>query len=80
MTVQIAPPYKYGKSKQVLKDALNGDDCGLVIFYDPSIMNSRYFKGTEIRPGENFAAVLDPQTRRRFAIVGRKADGTFTVR
>lgn len=79
MTVQIAAPYKYGASKKALSDALNGDNTGLVNFYDPSIVNPRYFTGREIRIGERFPIVMDPETRRRFAEIVRKPDGTFRV-
>lgn len=79
MTIQIAAPFKYGKSKAVLSAALNGDECGQVNFADPLPFGTRYFTGLKIGVGERFAVVMDPETRMRFAEVVRKADGTFRV-
>lgn len=80
MTVQIAAPFKYGANKKALQDGLNGDSPESVNFYDPSIVRPRQFTGASIQVGERFPVVMDPETRRRFAEVERKADGTFRVR
>lgn len=78
MTIQVAIP-AYGKSKATLQAILdsNPKDCK---FYDPSLFQGRgHFDGRAIDPGEHFAVVMDPATRRRFATVTRKANGTFKV-
>lgn len=50
-----------------------------VSFYDPSIMNERRFSGADVKHGESFTVVMDPQTRRRFAKVMRRPNGEFRV-
>lgn len=77
MTIQLATA-RHGTSKAVLQAALTAG-ARSVVFADPSIFNPRSFYGTEIQPGESFACVLDPATRRRFCTVKRLADGTFKV-
>lgn len=77
MTIQLKS-LAHGKSKAALQAALNSTPQG-VIFEDPSIFNPRVFRGNTIKPGEHFIVVMDPATRRRFAHVTRKDDGTFKV-
>ena len=77
MTIQLAPPMEFGKSKKTLELALNVTPVR-VRFYNPGILLS-YFSGQDITPGE-FPVCLDHPKRMRFAIVVRKPDGTFKVR
>lgn len=79
MTIQLASP-AFGKSKATLLDALKRTPA-LVRFTDPSIFpGSRgNFTGADITAGDSFPIVMDPTTRRRFAKVVCKADGTFRV-
>lgn len=80
MTVQLASHLAHGKSKKVLQEALSRTP-GQVRFYDPSIFSGSrgVFTGAAITAGDRFAVVMDPDTRRRFATVVCKADGTFKV-
>lgn len=78
MTVQIAAPFKHGKSKATLQDALNSD-LEIVNFREPSPFGDRIFGKDSIKPGESFPVVLDPATRRRFAKVPRTATNIFKV-
>ncbi len=79
MTILCQSP-GFTKSKATLQAALN-ENAGAVKFEDPSIFpGSRgYFNGGSIQPGEKFPIVMDPPTRRRFAIVKRLTDGQFRV-
>lgn len=76
MTIQVYSDH--AKSKATLTAALNSNPQA-VRFYDPSLFNSRIFRASEMKPGERFPVVMDPQTRRRFAEVERRADGSFRV-
>lgn len=81
MTIQLSSTTQHGKSKARLAEGLN-ETPELVRFVDPSIFpGSRgHFRGTDCRPGESFTVVLDPETRRRFATVICRADGSFQVK
>lgn len=77
MTIQLAPSHiNASKSKAKLQAALN-DTPSLVNFYDPSIFpGSRgHFSARSVQVGESFVVVMDPQTRRRFALVELTAKG-----
>lgn len=80
MTVSLKSHALHGKSKAVLAEALKSD-ATKVIFYDPSIFpGSRgVFEGESMKRGDSFALCMDPATRRRFAKVTRKLDGSFKV-
>ena len=79
MTIQIAAPLKHGASKQALQDALNNPEYNTVNFMEPSPFGNRIFSAGTINKGTSFPVVMDPDTRRRFAKVVRRADGTFKV-
>lgn len=68
-----------GKSKAALKVELESRP-ELVIFEDPSIMNPRVFRGSEIKSGETFVAVLDHPKRYRFAEITKSKDGSWKVK
>lgn len=79
MTIQLGTYASHGRSKAVLQDALNSTPAS-VRFEDPSISQSRgTFYGNDIRVGERFPIVMDPPTRRRFAIVVRTERGFRVV-
>lgn len=78
VTIQIAPPFKHGKSKATLQAALNSD-LEIVNFMEPTPWEERYFSQTSVKPGEKFAVVMDPATRMRFATVQQRADGSWKV-
>jgi hypothetical protein len=76
MTIQLHT-IRHGKSKAALQAELNAMP-DRVRFWNPSPFSdnrSGFFSGSEMKPGESFACVLDPDTRRRFAIVARTASG-----
>ena len=75
MTIQVE---NFNKSKKVLENQLNTDPSQ-VSFYDPSIFNSRFFTGEDVKKGEHFAVVMDHPKRMRFASVARQQNGTFKV-
>lgn len=78
MTVQVTNPK--APTKKQLADALAANPAG-VGFYDPSIVNERYFTGAEIPVGTTYLpVVLDHPKRMRFAEIARRADGTFRVK
>lgn len=77
MTIQVYHP-EHGKNKATLAAAMNADP-EKVRFYNPTPFGASYFTAAKVTPGESFPVVMDPQTRRRFAIVKRNADGTFKV-
>lgn len=80
MTWQLTSAH--GKSKAVLEAALN-EAPERVCFTDPSIFGPKgggAFAGSEISPGERGTVVLDPKTRRRFAMIERDAKGRFRVK
>lgn len=79
MTIQLTSA-AFSKSKAALLDGLRRTPA-LVKFNDPSIFpGSRgQFTGADVTAGDSFAIVMDPATRRRFAEVVCKADGTFRV-
>lgn len=79
MTIQLLST-RYGKSKATLATALN-EDPARVAFEDPSIFPGArgLFTGADIKPGERFALVMGPPTRRRFATVQRTLSGLFKV-
>jgi len=79
MTIQVLRTI-FGKSKKVLQDGLNTRP-GKVWFYDPSVLpDSRdTFPCDEMKLGESFPVVMDHPKRTRFAMVTRRADGTFKV-
>lgn len=73
MTIQYAGPAAIAKSKRTLQDALNADPAS-VRFYDPSLFTNRpHFTGADYPSGA--PVVLDPVTRRRFAIIHRTPKG-----
>jgi hypothetical protein len=73
------------KSKARLEAALN-EDPSAVLFDDPGpwgicpSWGLCPFNGADIPTPDSFPVVLDPETRRRFAVVERRRDGTFRVR
>lgn len=76
MTIQLYT-VRHGKSKAALQAELNAMP-ERVQFYNPSIMvfpQDAVFTGADMKPGERFACVLDPDTRRRFATVARTVSG-----
>lgn len=77
MTIQLHT-IRHGKSKAALQAELNAMP-DRVAFWDPAIINPRFggrpFAADMIQPGESFACVLDPDTRRRFATVARTPSG-----
>lgn len=79
MTIQVAIP-AYGKSRAALQAILNSNphDCA---FYDPSPFPSSlgHFRADTVLPLSQFAVVMDPPTRHRFALVKRLANGSFKV-
>ncbi len=79
MTIQLKSP-GVAKSKATLQAALNSN-AKAVWFEDPSIFaGSRgIFTGDQIPAGDNFAIVMDPQTRMRFSTLLRRIDGTFKI-
>lgn len=77
MTTQLRT-VRHGTSKAVLQENLNTAPAA-VIFETPKPWGSDVFTGADIPVPSSFACVLDPATRRRFATVKRKADGTFKV-
>lgn len=82
MTIQVTNP-AHGKSKAALQSALN-EKPGAVGFYNPSMFlpfdEKAHFSGNDIRPdATGFAVVMDHPARTRFAMVSRRADGTFKV-
>ena len=79
MTVQLTSA-AFGKSKAALLDGLRRTPA-LVKFSDPSIFSGSrgQFTGADITAGDSFPVVMDPSTRRRFAKIVCKADGTFRV-
>lgn len=81
MTILLTSAVAHGKSKAVLEDALRRTPA-LVVFEDPSIFSGsrKNFTGADITAGDHFALVMDPLTRRRFAQVICKVDGSFRVR
>lgn len=78
MTIQLRTT-RHGVSKAALEMNLNHLP-DRVEFHDPSVINERTFRASDWPKGTKDTVVLDPDTRRRFAIVHRKADGTFTVK
>lgn len=78
MTIQLAST-QFGTSKATLQAALNSEQT--VRFHDPSIFpGSRGdFNSSRIEVGEQFAVVMDPATRRRFATVKRTDKGFRVV-
>ena len=79
MTIQV-DSREHQASKDVLRKALNSTPMA-VRFYNPSPFNDgqAFLTGDKIAPGSSFPVVMDPLTRRRFAKVTRRADGTFRV-
>jgi hypothetical protein len=77
MTIQVTTQ-QYAKSKKTLQDALNTTP-ERVLFLEPSIFNEHDFNGAMIEAGRKFPVVMDHPKRMRFALVVRKADGTFKV-
>jgi len=77
MTIQLAT-VRHGTSKKALEAAMTAMP-ERVRFADPSIFAPREFAASEMRLGEKFACVMDPETRRRFALIKRRLDGTFRV-
>jgi hypothetical protein len=77
MTIQVISQ-QFAKSKKTLQDALNSTP-ERVIFLEPSIFNEHDFNGAMVEVGRHFAVVMDHPKRTRFAIVRRKADGTFKI-
>ena len=77
MTIQVLSQ-QYAKSKATLQAALNTTP-EKVIFLEPSIFNEHDFNGAMIESGRKFPVVMDHPKRMRFALVSRKADGTFKV-
>lgn len=77
MTIQLTT-LSVARSKRTLLDALKTVPEA-VRFYDPSFIRPRSFSGADMVPGERIDVVMDPTTRRRFAIVVRRLDGTFQV-
>lgn len=78
MTIQVQ---NHNTSKAALKAALAATPQA-VQFHDPGVFTSSkggWFTGADIPPGDSFPVVLDPATRRRFAKVTRKADGSWRV-
>lgn len=75
MTIQVQT---CNASKAKLLKALT-EQPSAVSFYDPSIVNTRWFNGTDIKPGESFPVVMDHPKRSRFATVTRKESGAFRV-
>ena len=84
MTIQLGyfTAKLYGASKAKLQAALNLYPSE-VAFEDPGIKpetkHGSAFYGSELDPGEWITVVLDPETRMRFARVGRRVDRTFKV-
>ncbi len=82
MTIQLGTYKSHGTSKTVLQAALN-EQPERVRFEDPSIFQGSRgtFYGNDIKNGEKFPIVMDPQTRRRFATIVRDLNtGAFRVR
>ena len=80
MTYQLATA-AVGRSKATLAAALN-ERPERVAFTDPSLFGPRgggSFTGADFVAGERAEVVLDPATRRRFARIVRKRDGSFRV-
>lgn len=78
MTIQLAS-LQFAKSKAILQEALN-DENNVVRFQDPGIFSNRpRFDQRNIKKGESFNFVFDPQTRRRFGIVKSDLNGVFKV-
>lgn len=76
MTIQLHT-VRHGKSKAALQAALEAMP-DRVEFYNPSIMvlpPENHFTGADIKVGERFPCVLDPETRRRFATIERTPQG-----
>lgn len=78
MTTQVVSP-KHGKSKVALEAALN-EDAPSVAFCEPEPLANRYFSGDMVKIHTKFVVVMDPETRKRFALVQRNGDGTFKVK
>ena len=77
MTIQIVNP-THGRSKAALQAALNAGPEGVKLD-DPWPWGQRTFTAATMRPGQSFPVVMDPATRRRFATITRRKDGSFKV-
>ncbi len=77
MTIQVCNP-AHGASKAALAKALN-EAPSQVQFREPTPFEDKLFYANSVRAGTRFAVVMDPATRRRFATVVRKADGSWGV-
>jgi len=75
MTVQAI---NFNTSKKALQEQLNLR-AELVHFVEPMMVHDRRFTGDEIKVGQSFPVVMDPQTRRRFATVKRVSFAAFKV-
>lgn len=86
MTIQLAVPAQ-GKSKGTLEALLKADPAK-VSFRNPALrqwitdgdFKQPEFKGSDIPLGGSFTCVLDPATRRRFAVITRTSKGEWRVR
>lgn len=71
MTIQVL---SCNASKAKLLEALRTQPSA-VTFYDPSILNERWFSGADIKEGEAFAVVMDHPKRTRFARIVKAPKG-----
>lgn len=78
MTVQVVKA-EHGKSKAALLAAVEAG-AEKVWFRRPTPWGDEEFSAAGIKPHERFPVVMDPATRRRFAEIERRPDGSFRVR